>query len=354
MRVIDVPADSSLPELHNLLQVALGWTDTHLHQFVAGEVSYGVPDEENGDGELEESTVSISALPAHFVYLYDFGDGWTHDVEVLGSGGDLPGCVFGEGRCPPEDCGGPYGYAQVLAALADPAHPEHAQMREWAGDLRDFDQGTTDALVRQTVGQVPASVRLVLDLAEGGVKLTPGGRLPRALVRAVQEQRPHWYPLGRPASIEEDLLPLATLHDLLCKVGLLRLSKGVLSPTRAAADDRHVVRRLRSWLAPQEFTSILADLSVAMLATSGSMPLNDLAAKVHPMIGHGWTAGGRPLAVTDARRTLVGLAAALQGLDLVEIEWPTWHPGPSARTLLPRAIALAHLWSQFAPMDHSS
>jgi hypothetical protein len=157
MRVIDVPADSTLPELHNILQVALGWTDTHLHQFVAGEVRYGVPEEENWDGELDESRVSISALPGHSIYLYDFGDGWTHDVEVLGAGGDLPGCVFGEGACPPEDCGGPYGYTELLEVLADPAHPEHAEMREWAGELRNFDQA---AISTSYEGYVPGSLAM--------------------------------------------------------------------------------------------------------------------------------------------------------------------------------------------------
>ena len=71
------------------------------------------------------------------------------------------------------------------------------------------------------------------------------------MVRAVQQQRPSWYPLGRPASIEEDLLPLAVLHDLLRHVRLVRLAGGVLRPTKAAADELETVRRLRSWFDPQ-------------------------------------------------------------------------------------------------------
>lgn len=74
--------------------------------------------------------MQLSALPPRFDYLYDFGDGWTHDVEVLGPGGDAPGCVDGAGTCPPEDCGGPHGYAELLDALADRRHPEHQAMRE--------------------------------------------------------------------------------------------------------------------------------------------------------------------------------------------------------------------------------
>ena len=113
LRVVDVPASSTLPELHDLLQVAVGWTDSHLHQFVAGGIRYGVPHEEWPDDQVDEAGVRLRGLPERFVYLYDFGDGWTHDVELLGPGADQPGCVYGEGTCPPEDCGGPPGYAEL-------------------------------------------------------------------------------------------------------------------------------------------------------------------------------------------------------------------------------------------------
>ena len=120
------------------------------------------------------------------------------------------------------------------------------------------------------MGAVPAPVQLLLRLSADGVKLTPGGRLPRSLVRQVQEHYPSWYPLGRPASVEEDLPPLATLHDLLREVGLLRLRKGVLAPTHAAGDDLAVVRRLRSWFGPQYgFVSMLTTDALALLATEG-------------------------------------------------------------------------------------
>lgn len=349
IRVIDVPASSTLPELHELLQAVVGWTDSHLHQFVAGEVRYGVPDEDDMQDEQDEAGVRLTELPAHFTYLYDFGDGWEHDVEVMGPGGDQPGCRYGEGGCPPEDCGGPPGYQELLAVLADPRREDHRQMREWAGELADFDQGATDLLVRQTVGEVPASVRLVLDLAQGGVKLTPGGRLPRAFVRQVQQHRPLWYPLGRPASVEEDLPPLAALHDLLRHVGLLRLSKGILSPTRAAADDLQVVRRLRSWFEPDDgFGAVLDGVTVAVLATTGPQRAEGLAARIHPLLGHGWVSNGQPLTEQDVRTSIKSAGTVLSGLDLIEREWPLWRAGPSARTLLPRATALSQLWSRSA------
>ncbi|MFR9804470.1 hypothetical protein ACL02T_19615 [Pseudonocardia sp. RS010] len=112
------------------------------------------------------------------------------------------------------------------------------------------------------------------------MKLTPGGRLPRSVVRAVQEQRPDSYPLDRPASIEEDLPPLAVLHDILRKVGLARLARGVLSPTRAAGDDVEVVRRLRRWFEPGGYEELLATTAVAVLAASGPLAREDLVRRV--------------------------------------------------------------------------
>jgi hypothetical protein len=344
LRVIDVPAVSTLPELHELLQAAVGWTDSHLHQFVAGEVRYGVPHDEWDDDQVDEASARLRDLPDRFVYLYDFGDGWTHDVEVLGAGGDQPGCVYGEGSCPPEDCGGPSGHAELLAILADPEHDDHEHMRAWAGELVPFDQAGADLLVRRTVGEVPPSVRLLLDLIAGGVALTPGGRLPRALVRQVQEQRPGWYPLGRPASVEEDLLPLAALHELMRHVGLLRLTKGVLRPIRAAENDLEVVRRLRSWFPPEEFTSLLASDVVAMLAAVGPLTADELAGRLHPQYDR-WARNGQPLTQRDVLRSIHQEAAVLQGLDQVEIDRPIWSAGPAATSLLTRATAMAQIWT---------
>jgi pRiA4b ORF-3-like protein len=344
LRVVDVPASSTLPELHDVLQVAVGWTDSHLHEFVADGIRYGVPDEDWPDDQIDEAGMRLRGMPKQLVYLYDFGDGWTHDVELLGPGADQPGCVYGEGTCPPEDCGGPTGYAELRAVLADPESDDHQRMREWAGELAPFDQAGTDLLVRRTVGEVPAGVRLILDLLADGVRLTPGGRLPRALVRKVQEQAPQWDPFGRPASREDNLPPLAALHDLMRHVGLLRLANGVLRPTRAAADEREVVRRLRSWFPSDEFTSVLASDVVAMLAAAGPLTGKELAGRLHPLYD-GWSCNGQPLTAQDVLMSISGLAAVLQGLDLVQVDWPVWRPGPSALTLLTRATALAQIWT---------
>lgn len=342
-RLIDVPSAITLDELHEVLQVALGWTDSHLHQFRTDTTVYAVPFED-GEAEVAERGVPISSLPTHFVYEYDFGDGWEHEIEVLECGGDEPGCVGGEGACPPEDCGGPYGYVELLAALADTRHPEHEAMRAWVEDgLRRFDQDATSRRVRDAVGVVPDSVRLLLDLLADGVKLTPGGRLPRVVVSAVQEQRPDWYPLERPASIEEDLQPLATLHDLLRHVRLLRLSNGVLRPTKAAADEIETVRRLRTWFAPQEFSTMVAERAVALLEAHGPMQVRQIAAEVFPLLGHGWQRADEPITTHDVEHELRRLSPQLEALDLITRTRSLWTAGPSARSLLPGATLLADL-----------
>lgn len=352
VRVIDVPAKATLPEVHQLLQVALGWTDSHLHVFETGEASYGIPDEDAPDDEVDETGVRLTVLPPRFVYRYDFGDDWEHDIEVLGAGAERPGCVYGEGPCPPEDCGGPGGYDRLRAVLADPAHPDHSMMRQWAGELPDFDQDDADRLVRQTVGEVPASVRMLLDMLAPGIKLTPGGRLPRAFVREVQQQRPDWYWHGsqRPANREEDLLPLYVLHDLLRRVKLLRMRSGVLAPTKAATDDLEILRRLRTWFGRGHIDSVLTDAAVAAILATGPQKVDHLARVIAPQLGYSWvTAEGQPITDGDVRMELYRLAAALRALDLIETEPAgigTWHPGPAATSLLPRAIALAHIWNR--------
>jgi hypothetical protein len=345
-RVIDVPAAIILDDLHEVLQVALGWTNSHLHQFRTETTVYAAPFEawDDEEREVDERGVPMSTLPTHFVYAYDFGDGWEHDIEVLGRGGETPGCAGGEGSCPPEDCGGPHGYAELLAALADNRHPEHTRMRAWVGDgLRAFDQHATSKRVRHAVGVVPDSVRLLIDLLADGVKLTPGGRLPRAVVRAVQEQRPGWYPLGRPASMEEDLYPLATLHDMLRHVRLLRLANGILRPTKAAADEIETVRRLRSWFAPQQFSTMVAERAVALLEARGPKQVPRIAADVFPLMGHGWQRGGKPITTNDVERELRGVSDQLEALDLIIRTRSLWTAGPSARSLLPGATLLADL-----------
>ncbi len=179
--------------------------------------------------------------------------------------------------------------------------------------------------------------------------MTPGGRLPRALVREVQELYPSWNLSKRPASIEEDLPPLTALHDLLRHVGLLRLYKGTLGPTRAAVDDLEVIRRLRSWFSPGDgFVPILVSDALANLVVDGSCRPDKLAARLLPVLGDRWaTSEGQGLDAGRVRQELYRLQSTLVGLDLIQSDKGTWTAGPSALWLVPRATALADIWSRW-------
>lgn len=257
--------------------------------------------------------------------------------------GPQPGCVNGEGACPPEDCGGVGGYAELLEALADPHHHEHEQMRQWAGSLPEFERERTDRDVRDTAGAVPASVRLVLDLAGDGVKLTPGGRLTRAFVRLVQQHRPAWEFWDKPASVEEDLLPLLRTHELLRTVGLLRLRSGVVRPIRAAADDLEVIRRLRRGYNDETFEGSVVGAAIGWLAANGPATVPELSAVAFDMLGRSWMAGDRAVTADHVETTLRVESSLLVALDLITPGQygEHWGPGPSARSLFPRATGLA-------------
>ncbi|HET7786367.1 MAG TPA: plasmid pRiA4b ORF-3 family protein [Myxococcales bacterium] len=142
-RRVRVAGDLTLRELHHVLQIALGWTDSHLHEFEIGEKRYGMPDPEEDFGEppLDEQEYELQNLLRkgnRFEYHYDFGDDWRHQIvvereETPEQSAPKAECLAGARGVPPEDCGGPSGYADLLEALADPAHERHAELREWAG-----------------------------------------------------------------------------------------------------------------------------------------------------------------------------------------------------------------------------
>jgi hypothetical protein len=153
-RRVQVPGEITLAQLHDVLQLALGWTDSHLHEFRVGKDRYGCPDPDWGDDDVaDESKVKLFRLVGQagqvVVYLYDFGDGWTHDItveKVLAPqpGTGYPRCVSGRRACPPEDVGGPWGYEHFLGAISDPSHDEHAEWLEWVGGGFDPDEFDLD------------------------------------------------------------------------------------------------------------------------------------------------------------------------------------------------------------------
>ncbi len=140
---------TTLHHLHWIAQVAMGWTNSHLHQFIIEEEYYSEPMLEPDDWGPEiknEKRVRLRALSLEpkrkFIYEYDFGDSWRHEIlveKVLApeAGARYPQCVAGKRACPPEDCGGVWGYERFLEVIKDEDDPEHEEMLEWAGGSFD-------------------------------------------------------------------------------------------------------------------------------------------------------------------------------------------------------------------------
>lgn len=159
-RRIQVAGDLTLTQLHQVLQIVMGWTDTHLHQFIIGGERYAIPSPEDwGERPSDERKVRLvdfAKAQTRFRYEYDFGDGWEHDLVVEEATETAPLapalCIEGRRSCPPEDCGGPFGYAEFLQIIANPKHDEHAERLEWIGrkfDPEDFNL----ALVNQVLAK---------------------------------------------------------------------------------------------------------------------------------------------------------------------------------------------------------
>ena len=153
-----VPADILLPRLHEVLQAAMGWQDCHLHLFRVGDASYAPPGdwEPVGADSRAVALVDLAAKPgARLVYEYDFGDDWTHDIvveSVLPEPCKEVRCSAGSRCCPPEDCGGPFGYAEFLAAIADRSHERHVELCRWFGGRFDpaaFEVDEANAALRR-------------------------------------------------------------------------------------------------------------------------------------------------------------------------------------------------------------
>jgi DNA-binding MarR family transcriptional regulator len=156
-RRILVRATTTLPRLHDILQVSMGWTDSHLHRFIVGESEYGQPDPDFEDDMRSEQRVPLARIvaseKASFGYEYDFGDSWNHLIvleKILPADPALhyPHCVAGKRACPPEDVGGVWGFAELLAAVRNSKHPEHDEMLEWAGGAFDPEAFSLDAINR--------------------------------------------------------------------------------------------------------------------------------------------------------------------------------------------------------------
>ena len=160
-RRLRLRGDLSLERLHTVFQKAMGWQDSHLHEWTVGGRRYGQPEPDEPEYDVEKETLLTlrEAAPLEgirFEYLNDFGDGWVHEVlvERIGSPDPelrAPECLAGERACPPEDCGGAGGYSRFLKAIRNPRHPEHQEMLLWIGgrfDPNAFDLATVNHRLR--------------------------------------------------------------------------------------------------------------------------------------------------------------------------------------------------------------
>ena len=164
-RRVLVPGHFTLRQLHVVIQVAMdGWEGGHLHEFEIDEKHYAEmppPGMDWGVPIVDEARVMLADVvqgeKTTFLYTYDFGDSWQHRILVekilpLDVKITYPICLKGKRACPPEDCGGPWGYAELLEILADPTHPEYEERCEWLSegfDAENFDiEGINSNLAR--------------------------------------------------------------------------------------------------------------------------------------------------------------------------------------------------------------
>ena len=155
-RQVVIPASYTLDRVHGVIQAAMGWQNSHLHMFRIAGREYGPAYLDDELETLDEKQFRIGDLVKAgdlAGYEYDLGDGWEHEVAVeAGAAADAatvyPECIAGEGACPPEDCGGPGGFAELKELLAGPPSLERKEMRVWAGE--DYDAAHFDLAAANT------------------------------------------------------------------------------------------------------------------------------------------------------------------------------------------------------------
>jgi hypothetical protein len=164
-RRVLVPDNITFDVFHQIIQAAFGWGNYHLYRFSQlawkSELDYKIPDDYDDDSVQDSRIIKLSEVFINpkqtFTYLYDFGDDWIHSItleEILDKEIITPICTAGKSACPPEDCGGPWGYLNLLETLNDPKHPEHKEIRKWLGlgknqqwDVNAFDLEAVNELL---------------------------------------------------------------------------------------------------------------------------------------------------------------------------------------------------------------
>lgn len=163
-RRIRVSESMLLADLHTVIQIAMGWENDHLHEFEIKGIRYSEVDDDPESAVRDSGSSTLRDLKLRrksqkFSYHYDFGDNWRHEVVVesvdpVDPSESLPVCLAGKRACPPEDCGGIYGYYRLLEVLSNPTHPEHDEVAEWVEESFDpsaFDIDAVNRALRRVV-----------------------------------------------------------------------------------------------------------------------------------------------------------------------------------------------------------
>lgn len=193
-RRVQVPGYATLSQLHRIIQKVFYWSDTHLHGFRIRNMAYGVPSAEDVWPVINEKRAVLAEVirqeKKRFLYMYDFGDNWEHDILVekilpLEPGMKYPQCVAGKRERPPEDCGGPWGYNELITILTDPKHPDHDEKKEWVGPYFDPEECDltfiNEQLAKMKFTPPQAKVELSGEVAKDPVA--------RALAKVAKEKR---------------------------------------------------------------------------------------------------------------------------------------------------------------------
>jgi len=169
-RILQIKGNASLGKLHDYIQGAMGWEDCHLHEFKIKGKDYRseeqIYEEIDNPDMFDEKDYRINKLLKEgdsFEYIYDYGDCWNHKITVEKimppeDGVYYPICSYGERACPPEDCGGPWGYNEFLEILKDPEHEDHEHFSEWVGGNFDSEKFDLEKANR-VIGNIKSNLR---------------------------------------------------------------------------------------------------------------------------------------------------------------------------------------------------
>ena len=150
-RRVQMYSDTLLPDVHKIIQTTMGWSNCHLHQFIKNGRFYSRPSPDDELETIDYRKIKVSDMLKRekdkIIYEYDFGDGWEHELILekilpIDSKIKYPICLAGKMNCPPEDCGGVWGYADMLKILEDKKHEEYESYIDWLGggfDPKEFD-----------------------------------------------------------------------------------------------------------------------------------------------------------------------------------------------------------------------